>query len=53
MKSKEGVSAYQAPRDRLTLAAVGIAGMGRNYLDGCNAERIFALCDLDWTRTNG
>ena len=47
-----GGPGYQAPSDQLTIAAVGIAGMGRNYLDGCKAEKIVALCELDWTRTN-
>jgi len=42
-----GGSGYQAPSDTLTIAAVGIGGMGRNYLDGCKAEKIVALCDLD------
>ena len=32
------------------IAAVGVGGMGRNYLDGCKAENIVAVCDLDWTR---
>jgi len=41
---------YMAPSDKLTIAAVGVGGMGRNYLDGCQAENIVALCDLDWTR---
>jgi len=38
---------YQAPSDTLAIAAVGIGGMGRNYLEGCKAEKIVALCDLD------
>ena len=42
-----GGAGYQAPSDTLTIAAVGIGGMGRNYLDGCKAEKIVALCDLD------
>ncbi|MFC1538453.1 Gfo/Idh/MocA family protein [Candidatus Latescibacterota bacterium] len=37
----------KAPSDTLTIACVGVAGMGRNYLDGCREERIVALCDLD------
>jgi predicted dehydrogenase len=36
-----------APSNTLAIAAVGCGGMGRNYLDGCKAERIIALCDLD------
>jgi predicted dehydrogenase len=42
-----GGKGYQAPSDTLTIAAVGIGGMGRNYLEGCNKEKIVALCDLD------
>jgi len=42
-----GGPAYQAPSDTLTIAAVGIGGMGRNYLAGCHTEKIVALCDLD------
>ena len=36
-----------APSNTLTIAAIGCGGMGRKYLDGCAAERIVALCDLD------
>ena len=42
-----GGPGYQAPSDTLAIAAVGIGGMGRNYLAGCKSERIVALCDLD------
>lgn len=42
-----GGPANQAPSDTLRIAAVGIGGMGKNYLDGCDNERIVALCDLD------
>src|ERR1039457_4855965 len=45
-----GGPGYQPPSDTLTIAAVGVGGMGRNYLDGCRAENIVAVCDLDWTR---
>ena len=45
-----GGPGYLAPSDTLTIAAVGVGGMGRNYLDGCKDERIVAVCDLDWTR---
>jgi hypothetical protein len=43
---------YQAPSDTLGIAVVGVAGMGRNYIEGCKAERMVALCDLDWARQN-
>jgi Oxidoreductase family, NAD-binding Rossmann fold/Oxidoreductase family, C-terminal alpha/beta domain len=36
-----------APSNTIGIACVGCGGMGRKYLDGCNAERIVALCDLD------
>jgi predicted dehydrogenase len=42
-----GGPGYQAPSDKLAIAAIGVAGMGRNYLDGCKDEAVVALCDLD------
>ena len=47
-----GGAGYQAPSDTLTIACVGVGGMGRNYLDGCKDERIVALCDLDHNLVN-
>jgi predicted dehydrogenase len=41
-----------APSDKLTIAVVGVGGMGRNYIEGCRSEQIVALCDLDHTREN-
>jgi len=41
----------QAPSDTLTIAAVGVGGMGQSYLGGCRDERIVALCDLDHNRS--
>jgi len=35
------------PSDKLRIAAVGVGGMGQNYLGGCRREEIVALCDLD------
>ncbi|MGB7719728.1 MAG: Gfo/Idh/MocA family oxidoreductase [Bryobacteraceae bacterium] len=43
-----GGAGYRAPSDKLTIACVGVGGMGRNYLDGCKDEQIVALCDLDF-----
>src|ERR1039457_2359906 len=43
-----GGQGYQAPCDKLAIAAVGVAGMGRNHLNGCKDEAIVALCDLDF-----
>ncbi len=42
-----GGAGYQAPSDTLTIAGIGVGGMGRRYLDGCASERIVALCDVD------
>jgi hypothetical protein len=36
-----------APSDKLTIAAVGVGGMGKSYLKGCKDEEIVALCDVD------
>ena len=38
---------FQAPSDRLRIAAVGVGGVGADYLTGCKSEEIVALCDLD------
>ncbi|MGA3094938.1 MAG: Gfo/Idh/MocA family oxidoreductase [Bryobacteraceae bacterium] len=38
---------YQAPSDKLRIAAVGIGGVGADYVAGCRSEEIVALCDLD------
>jgi hypothetical protein len=42
-----GGAGYLAPSDKLTIACVGVGGMGKNYLEGCKTEEIVALCDLD------
>jgi predicted dehydrogenase len=38
---------FIAPSDKLVIAGVGVGGMGRNYLKGCDTENIAALCDVD------
>src|ERR1035441_1062071 len=38
---------YQVPSDKLRIAAVGVGGVGGDYVTGCKAEEIVALCDLD------
>ncbi len=43
---------YKAPSDTLTIACVGVGGMGRNYLAGCEHEKIVTLCDLDYNFVN-
>ena len=40
---------YQAPSEKLAVAAVGIGGMGASYLKGCEHEQIVALCDCNRT----
>lgn len=42
-----GGAGQQPPSQTLRIAAIGIGGMGQNYLDGCKSERVVALCDLD------
>ena len=32
---------------KLNIAAVGVGGMGKNYVAGCASENIVALCDVD------
>jgi hypothetical protein len=38
---------YQAPSDKLRIAAVGVGGVGGDYVAGCRSEDIVALCDVD------
>src|ERR1039457_913874 len=38
---------HTAPSDKLTLAGVGVGGMGGEYLKQLESENIAALCDLD------
>ena len=38
---------YRAPSDKLNIAAVGVGGMGANYVKGCESENIVALADVD------
>lgn len=42
-----GGSATPSPSDKLNIAAVGIGGMGRNYIAGCKSENIVATADID------
>ena len=37
-----------APSDKLTIAGVGVGGMGRRNLKNMSTENIVALCDVDW-----
>ncbi len=36
-----------SPNEKLSIAAVGIGGMGKANLDACSTENIVALCDVD------
>ena len=38
---------FQAPSDKLRIAAIGVGGVGQDYVAGCKSEEIVALCDLD------
>ena len=42
-----GGRGYQAPSDTIRIAGVGVGGMGRRYIQGCDTERIEVLCDVD------
>jgi predicted dehydrogenase len=45
-----GGRAYAAPSEKLSIAGVGIGGVGRSFLQGCAQEpaaRIAFLCDVD------
>lgn len=42
------VFGQDAPSNKLNLAAVGIAGMGKANLKNCAGENIVALCDVDF-----
>ena len=42
-----GGRGYQAPSDTLRIAGIGVGGMGRRYIKGCDSERIEILCDAD------
>lgn len=42
-----GGAGYVAPSDKLNIAAVGVGGMGANYVKGCESQNIVALADVD------
>ena len=41
------------PSEKLNIAGVGIGGMGKSNLGGCESENIVALCDVDWSYAAG
>jgi predicted dehydrogenase len=42
-----GGPGYRAPSDKVRVACIGVGGMGRNDVRGCDGETIVALCDVD------
>jgi predicted dehydrogenase len=40
---------YEPPSDKLNIAAVGVGGMGKNYVEGCKSQNIVAIADVDDT----
>jgi predicted dehydrogenase len=42
-----GAAESKSPNEKLNIAAVGVGGMGGNYVAGCASENIVALCDVD------
>ena len=39
---------FQAPSDRLNIAAVGVGGRGRAVITNMVGENLVAMCDVDW-----
>ncbi len=44
---------YRAPSDTLNIGCVGVAGMGRQDVNGVSGENLVALCDVDWRHAEG
>ena len=44
---------YRAPSDTLSVACIGIGGMGANDVKGMSVEHIYALCDVDQHQGEG
>jgi predicted dehydrogenase len=42
-----GGARFKSPNEKLDIVAVGIGGMGANYIAGCDSENIVGLCDVD------
>jgi hypothetical protein len=42
-----GGQANTPPSDKLNIATVGLGGMGKNYIQGCQTENHVALVDVD------
>ena len=41
---------YKSPNEKLNIAAIGAGGKGSSDIEGCAAENIVALCDVDEKR---
>ena len=39
---------FQAPSDRLNIAAVGVGGRGRQVITNMASQNLVAMCDVDW-----
>jgi predicted dehydrogenase len=51
--ASEGWAKTSSPNEKLNIGIVGVAGRGRDDLDGVASENIVALCDVDETRLAG
>jgi len=47
-----GGQSTPAPSDRLNIAGIGVAGMGKSNLGRCETENIVALCDVDFGKAD-
>ncbi len=45
-----GRRGYRAPSDTLSVACIGIGGMGASDVEGMSGEHLYALCDVDAKR---
>lgn len=43
-----GGRGFVAPSDKISIAAIGCGGKGWSDIQGVSAEKIYALCDVDW-----
>jgi len=43
-----GGPGHTPPSEKVNIAGIGIGGVGKGFLRGCNSENIVALCDVDY-----
>ncbi len=43
-----GGAGFKPPSEKLNIAFVGVGGMGKDNMKGCEGENIAAICDVDW-----